>query len=175
MDADVVADLLQPVTQESLLAEEASRPKASRAKGQPPQAVAAARGRLRRRRSSPMRPGIAFVASPCIRPRGARNVTHTLFQQPARHLLARSYVMVRAVGCASTPAAPAVRLRPRQVRRGGLRRADPPAAHLRKGKASATLCLLGTVEEGARGAETMAAEILAAHLEFDLYRIDLAS
>ena len=47
--------------------------KASRAKGQPPQAVAAARGRLRRRRSSPMRPGIALVAPPCIRPRGARN------------------------------------------------------------------------------------------------------
>src|SRR6266542_345435 len=117
----------------------------SRAKGQPPRAVAAARGRLRRRRSSPMRPGIAFVASPCLRPRGARSGTHTLFQQPARHLLARSYVMLRAVGCASTPAAPAVRLLPRQVRRGGLRRADPPAAHLRKGKASATLCLLGTV------------------------------
>src|SRR6266508_703883 len=83
MDADVVADLLQPVTQESLLAEEASRPKASRAKGQPPQAVAAARGRLRRRRSSPIRSGIAFVAAPCIRPRGARNATHTLLQQPA--------------------------------------------------------------------------------------------
>ncbi len=30
------------------------------------------------------------------------------------------------------------------------------------------------MEEGARGAETMAAEILAPHLEFDLYRIDLA-
>src|SRR6266498_5816342 len=56
--------------------------KASRAKGQPPQAVAAAQGRLRRRRSSPMRPGIAFVAAPGIRPRGARNATHTLFQQP---------------------------------------------------------------------------------------------
>src|SRR6266508_601525 len=56
---------------------------ASRAKGQPPQAVAAARGRLRRRRSSPMRPGIAFVAPPCIRPRGARNATHTLLQHPA--------------------------------------------------------------------------------------------
>jgi hypothetical protein len=71
--------------------------KASRAKGQPPRnqagdlAVprapggrAAARGGLRRRRSSPMRPGIAFVAAPCIRPRGARNATHTLFQRPAR-------------------------------------------------------------------------------------------
>src|SRR6266542_4797760 len=55
-----------------------------RATGRPPQGVAAARGRLRRRRSSPMRPGIAFVAAPCIRPRGARNATHTLFQQPAR-------------------------------------------------------------------------------------------
>src|SRR6266542_1004728 len=32
----------------------------------------------------PDAPGIAFVASPCIRPRGARNATHTLFQQPAR-------------------------------------------------------------------------------------------
>ena len=38
----------------------------------PPQPKVA-RGRLRRRRSSPMRPGIAFVAAPCIRPRGARN------------------------------------------------------------------------------------------------------
>jgi len=27
----------------------------------------------------PMRPGIAFVAPPCIRPRGARNAAHTLF------------------------------------------------------------------------------------------------
>src|SRR5260370_30561147 len=26
---------------------------------------------------------IAFVAAPCIRPRGARNAAHTLFQQPA--------------------------------------------------------------------------------------------
>src|ERR1700738_1863009 len=43
------------------------------AKGQPPQAVAAAQGRLRRRRSSPMHSGIAFVAAPCIRPHGARN------------------------------------------------------------------------------------------------------
>ena len=33
-----------------------------------------------------MRPGIAFVASPCIRPRVARNATHTLFQQPVRAL-----------------------------------------------------------------------------------------
>ena len=38
----------------------------------PPQPKAA-RGRLRRRRSSPMRRGIAFVAAPGIRPRGARN------------------------------------------------------------------------------------------------------
>jgi hypothetical protein len=48
--------------------------------------VAAARGRLRRRCSSPMRPGIAFVAAPCIQPRGARNAAHTLFQQPAGSL-----------------------------------------------------------------------------------------
>ena len=27
---------------------------------------------------------IAFVAAPCIRPRGARNAPHTLFQQPTR-------------------------------------------------------------------------------------------
>ena len=39
---------------------------------QPPQPKAA-RGRLRRHRSSPMRSGIAFVAAPSIRPRGARN------------------------------------------------------------------------------------------------------
>ena len=38
----------------------------------PPQPKVA-RGRLRRRRSSPMRRGIAFVAAPCIRPHGARN------------------------------------------------------------------------------------------------------
>jgi len=38
----------------------------------PPQPKAA-RGRLRRRRSSPMHSGIAFVAAPCIRPHGARN------------------------------------------------------------------------------------------------------
>ena len=38
----------------------------------PPQPKAA-RGRLLRRRSSPMRRGIALVAAPCIRPRGARN------------------------------------------------------------------------------------------------------
>jgi ERCC4 domain len=44
-----------------------------RAKSRPPQGVAAARGRLRRRPSSPMRRGIALVAPPCIRPRGARN------------------------------------------------------------------------------------------------------
>jgi cyclase len=31
-----------------------------------------------------MRPGIALDAPPCIRPRGARNAAHTLFQQPAK-------------------------------------------------------------------------------------------
>jgi hypothetical protein len=49
----------------------------------PPQPKVA-QGRLRRRRSSPMRRGIAFVAAPCIRPRGARNATLTLFQQPVK-------------------------------------------------------------------------------------------
>src|SRR5438552_11797394 len=42
-----------------------------------------ARGRLRRRRSSPMRLGIALVAPPCIRPRGARNAASHPFS-PAR-------------------------------------------------------------------------------------------
>src|SRR6266542_7097741 len=50
-----------------------------RARDRPPRGVAAARGRLRRRRSSPMRPGIAFVASYCIRPRGARNAATPFF------------------------------------------------------------------------------------------------
>src|ERR1700720_669502 len=40
----------------------------------PPQPKVA-RGRLLRRRSSPMRPGIALVAPPCIRPRSQRRLT----------------------------------------------------------------------------------------------------
>src|SRR5437660_4150939 len=42
-----------------------------------------ARGRLRRRRSSPMRKGIALVAPPRIRPAALATPPHTLFQQPA--------------------------------------------------------------------------------------------
>jgi hypothetical protein len=84
MDAGVVAGLLHSrVASKAFLQGISWALKAWRAKGRPPQAVAAARGRLRRRRSSPMRPGIAFVAAPCIQPRGARNAAHTLFQQPA--------------------------------------------------------------------------------------------
>ena len=52
----------------------------------PPQPKAA-QGRLRRCRSSPMPSSVAFVAAPCIRPRGARNAAHTLFQQPASVLV----------------------------------------------------------------------------------------
>jgi hypothetical protein len=44
--------------------------------------VTAARGHLRRHRSSTML-CIAIVALPCIWPHGARNATHTLSQQPA--------------------------------------------------------------------------------------------
>src|SRR6266545_2977480 len=73
MDAGVVSGLLQiGVFKDSHLNRELLASEVSRAKGQPPQAVAAARGRLRRRCSSPMRLGIALVAPPCIRPRGAR-------------------------------------------------------------------------------------------------------
>src|SRR5215468_494031 len=65
---------------------------APRAKSPPPQAVAAARGRLRGHAArlstnAPcrrgMRYGIAVVAPPCIRPRGTRDGTSHPFQQPA--------------------------------------------------------------------------------------------
>ena len=92
MDAGVVSGLLQLAAQGGvftvktfLIKGAASKRPATRIRsggpcGPPaPGGRAAARGRLRRRRSSPMRPGIAFVAFPCIRPRGARNATHTLF------------------------------------------------------------------------------------------------
>jgi polyisoprenoid-binding protein YceI len=50
-----------------------------------------------------MRFGIAFVAAPGIRPRGARNAAHALFQQPARmsgSRTARAGAVARAVGLA---------------------------------------------------------------------------
>src|SRR5215831_3224078 len=103
MDACGVAGLLLSARPGSLALGHSVVLMRPRAKGQPPQAVAAAQGRLRRRRSSPMRPGIAFVAAPCIQPRGARHSTtrgrpaalenagsgrrspaHTILQQPAR-------------------------------------------------------------------------------------------
>ena len=73
MDAGVVSGLLRLATKSPRMTCAFLALLASRAKGQPPQAVAAARGRLRRRHSSPMHCGIAFVAAPCIRPRGAHN------------------------------------------------------------------------------------------------------
>jgi len=73
MDAGVVSGLLQTATKRDFIEEKHFGCKGTGAKGQPPQAVAAAQGRLRRRRSSPMHSGIAFVAAPCIRPHGARN------------------------------------------------------------------------------------------------------
>src|SRR5437899_12799724 len=84
----------------------------------PPQPKAA-RGRLLRRRSSPMRPGIALVAPPCIRPRGARNAAShpfsaacwTSLRAVARYAVARDTGRRRAVRAADRRIAAAT-LRP---------------------------------------------------------------
>src|SRR5216683_5771982 len=121
MDAGVVAGLLQIATQRKFSLRRIVGSEASRAKGQPPQAVAAARGRLRRRRSSPTNPDrrgtmrspkppgtIAFVAAPCIRRRGARNTAPHSFSAPCsrpRALEQDSRQAARAIRRGETAAA----------------------------------------------------------------------
>src|SRR6266542_4452052 len=84
MDTGVVSGLLQLVTQGRLLAEKTSLLKSVASKRPATASGCGGAGPSAAASLLSDAPGIALVAAPCIRPRGARNATHTLFQQPAR-------------------------------------------------------------------------------------------
>src|SRR5712692_1881782 len=84
MDAGVVSGLLQTRPRGTSVEKKRFRCEGTRGKRPATAGGCGGASRLRRRRSSPMHRGIAFVAAPCIRSRGARNAASHPFQPPDR-------------------------------------------------------------------------------------------
>src|SRR5712692_11937376 len=86
MDAGVVSGLLQTRPRGTSVEKKRLRCEGTRGKRPATAGGCGGAGRLRRRCSSPMHRGIAFVAAPCIRPRGARNAASHPFSAASSNL-----------------------------------------------------------------------------------------